>query len=296
MLIYAMASLAYFLFAAETMVMSLIAVQPEFQCLLNSSAEASVSNQFKVVDQCTLIDSQSVEKECGRGLESSFHYNQTDNHITLPIEFDLVCHKEYYTQHGTSLFMIGGMITTPLIIQLADRYGRKFSFLIPLWLTVLANIACSLAPTYNLFLFFRFLAGLGTAGVGTIGFVIMIEGISGYMGVGFLHLFISNWRWLYFAISAPGLLSFAFYWFLPESLHWLIANKKTTQVTRYIKDSAKFNNVDIELHDCQQEITPTANGTNLGGGEQDVKASRTFFDMFKSRSLCFHFVLHSYIM
>lgn len=89
----------------------------------------------------------------------------------------MVCNQEYWSNHGTSLFMIGlnllnniifysflaGMITTPILVHLADNYGRRFTYLIPLWITVLSNIACSLAPSYLFFLTFRFLAGLGTA-------------------------------------------------------------------------------------------------------------------------------------
>ncbi|KAI1722884.1 sugar transporter domain-containing protein [Ditylenchus destructor] len=322
MLIYGMASLGQFMFVCETMIMSLIAVQPEFSCQTSSelaqnfsftglgqtkssATTATLEGTFKVVDKCTVLDENGQSLECGRGPHSVLMYNESQ-HITLPIEFDLVCSQEYWTQHGTSLFMIGGMVTTPLLIQLADRYGRKFSFLIPLWLTVLSNIACSLAPTYYYFLFFRFVAGLGTAGIGSIGWVLMIEAVApsfrsmtpligtfvwvgGYMFVGLLHLFIPNWRWLYFAISAPGLLSIAFYWFLPESLHWLITNKKTKQVTRYIRKTTKVNKMEIALHECQS-ATPE-NGSDNGSA-----IGRTYVDMFRTPSLVFHLILHSFIM
>lgn len=55
------------------------------------------------------------------------------------------------------------MITTPFLLHLADNYGRRFTYLIPLWITVLSNIACSLAPNYYFFLIFRFLAGSSSA-------------------------------------------------------------------------------------------------------------------------------------
>ena len=53
------------------------------------------------------------------------------------------------------------MIVTPFLTQLSDLYGRKYTFLVPLWLSVAANLACAVAPTYGLFLFFRLLAGTG---------------------------------------------------------------------------------------------------------------------------------------
>lgn len=51
----------------------------------------------------------------------------------------------------------------PIIIQLADLYGRKLAFIIPLWLTILCNVACAFAPSYIWFLVFRFLAGFMTS-------------------------------------------------------------------------------------------------------------------------------------
>lgn len=52
------------------------------------------------------MDENGQSHECGRGAHSVLMYNESQ-HLTLPIEFDLVCSQEYWTQHGTSLFMIG---------------------------------------------------------------------------------------------------------------------------------------------------------------------------------------------
>lgn len=58
------------------------------------------------MDKCTVMDENGQSHECGRGAHSVLMYNESQ-HLTLPIEFDLVCSQEYWTQHGTSLFMIG---------------------------------------------------------------------------------------------------------------------------------------------------------------------------------------------
>ncbi len=55
------------------------------------------------------------------------------------------------------------MLATPFITQISDRFGRRWSFLLPVWLTVASNILCSVSPNYTAFLVFRFLAGVGTA-------------------------------------------------------------------------------------------------------------------------------------
>lgn len=93
--------------------------------------------------------------------------------------------------------------------------------------------------------------------------------------------------------------------FLPESLHWLITNKKTKQVTRlslyyvwvqkiwqkfrYIRKTTKVNKMEIALHECQS--TTPENGSDNGSA-----IGRTYVDMFRSPPLVFHLVLHSFIM
>ncbi|KAH7730341.1 Protein C06H5.6 a [Aphelenchoides avenae] len=298
MIIYAITNLAVFLFACETMVMSLISVQPEFGCeLANADKE-----EYEVVDKCTVRDSRNTSMECGSNSASFFAYNGSYQ-TTYASEFNLTCSREYWTQHPMSVFILGGMITTPFLTQLADRYGRRYTYLVPLWVTVLANIACSLAPSYYSFLFFRFVAGLGTGGIG-IGYVIQLESVApsfrsitplattfvwvgGYMLVGVLHMFIGNWRWLYFALSAPGLITFTFYWCLPESIHWLITHRKVKEVTRYIRNSSRINKVDIALHECKAAET-----------RADIRAQasrRTYVDLFRSKKLLFHLILQCYV-
>ncbi|KAI6186443.1 MFS domain-containing protein [Aphelenchoides besseyi] len=160
-------------------------------------------------------------------------------------------------------------------------------------------------PTIIFFLLFRFCAGLGTAGIG-VGYVIQIESVTasfrtvsplfstfvwvfGYMFVGVLHVFIRNWRWLYFALSAPGLISFGFYWLMPESIHWLITNNRVNEVTKYIDLSCRLNRRQIQLHECQ-------NADRLEKAEFEVKTRRSFIDIFRHRPLLFHLILHCYIM
>ncbi|KAI6199631.1 Major facilitator superfamily MFS-1 domain containing protein, protein [Aphelenchoides besseyi] len=298
MFIYAMSSFGFILFAFETMIMSLIAAETPFSCISDNS-------YYKVIDQCTVQHVLNGSKfQCASIPNTRYYFNDTTN-ATFTAEFQLVCDKAYWSQHGTSVFMIAGMITSPIVSSLADLYGRRWMFLLPMWFSVLSNIACSMAPNYYLFLLFRFCAGLGTAGIG-VGYVIQIESVTasfrtvsplfstfvwvfGYMFVGVLHVFIRNWRWLYFALSAPGLISFGFYWLMPESIHWLITNNRVNEVTKYIDLSCRLNRRQIQLHECQ-------NADRLEKAEFEVKTRRSFIDIFRHRPLLFHLILHCYIM
>lgn len=131
--------------------------------LIDLTGVTRLLQDWTVQDQCTVRSAASGALEpCGQAPNTSFRFPDLQR-TSLVSEFQLVCGRRLWAQHGTSLFMAGGLVSTPLITQAADRYGRRLTFLLPLWLTVLSNIGCGLAPDYRVFLALRFVAGLGTA-------------------------------------------------------------------------------------------------------------------------------------
>uniref|UniRef100_A0A914YFJ8 Major facilitator superfamily (MFS) profile domain-containing protein n=1 Tax=Panagrolaimus superbus TaxID=310955 RepID=A0A914YFJ8_9BILA len=224
-----------------------------------------------------------------------------------------------------STFMLGSMIFTPILSQLADRYGRRITYLLPLWITVIANVGCAMAPTYTIFLICRFIAGVGTAGIGTIGFVIILETVapafrshtplvstiiwvSGYCTVGLVHMAFQSWRVQYFILSAPFLLTFSFYWLLPESLHWLVTHEKHDGVSKYIKRSTKYNRRQIDLEICRSSTSPSLVTEGEGEGEEILESSsikksstkdashRNFLDILTHLPMLFQLSSHCFIM
>uniref|UniRef100_A0A1I8AXM4 MFS domain-containing protein n=1 Tax=Meloidogyne hapla TaxID=6305 RepID=A0A1I8AXM4_MELHA len=60
----------------------------------------------------------------------------------------------------------------------ADRYGRRMTFLLSLWLTTAMSFACAYSPTYNLFLVFRFLSGASGQAILIVGYVVTVESVA----------------------------------------------------------------------------------------------------------------------
>ncbi|KAK6013945.1 hypothetical protein OSTOST_20711 [Ostertagia ostertagi] len=193
------------------MVMPFITEDPKFECQI--SPPDGVHWDYTVVDKCNVMDSNNWTIACDRipGARRNAR--------------------------------------APIITQLSDLFGRRLTFLIPLYVAVVSNLICAIAPNYVIFLIFRFVAGVATTGFSVIGWVLCMESVAlefrsliplmgtitwviGYIAAGVLRLFISNWRWLYFAVSVPGLLTIPFYWFTPESIHWLITNRKNKGVSK----------------------------------------------------------------
>lgn len=67
-----------------------------------------------------------------------------------------------------AVFAIPGIIMTPILGILADRYGRKRVIIPSLLLFGVAGTACMFARDFDLLLVFRFLQGLGAASLGAL--------------------------------------------------------------------------------------------------------------------------------
>ncbi|VDK49782.1 unnamed protein product [Anisakis simplex] len=278
---YVLITAVLMLYSSQMMIMSFISTAPEFECDIKQN-EAESKSEYTIIDSCYVNDSNNVTILCNEIPNASFKFNESSPQTTLNSEFNLVCRDEHWAQHASSLFLLGGLLVTPFTTQLSDLYGRRYAFLISLWTAVTAAVACSFAPTYGWFLLFRFITGVGTSSYATVGWVFCCESVSvkfrsfipvvgtfawvsGIMLVGILRVFISNWRWLYFAVSLPGLLTYSYYW--------------------YIEKSSTFNHKTISIPDCKSSTTKLNEGN-----------SRTFIDMVKNKAIVFHLTIHCLII
>uniref|UniRef100_A0A0K0EJ56 MFS domain-containing protein n=1 Tax=Strongyloides stercoralis TaxID=6248 RepID=A0A0K0EJ56_STRER len=296
-------------YATEVMIMSFIGEENNFNCILNNN-----QNKYLVSsDNCYVTDLLTNKTStCNSDGLSHYYFNETVPR-TLASQFNLVCKDSVWIQHGTSIFMIGSAIATPILTQLGDIYGRRLTFLIPLWLAVLANIGVSASTNYYLFLIFRFISGFGTGSYIQIAQVLIIESVAaefrdvspilanftwffGYSMVGILRYFIDSWQWLYFFLTAPGILTFSYYWLIPESIHWLVQNNKTKKVNKYIKTSSKLNKKSVLLEECQKNSSTSLSCDQFDTDSSSTnEISRSFMDMLTTGKIFFQLSIQCYI-
>ncbi|VDK43785.1 unnamed protein product [Cylicostephanus goldi] len=158
----------------------------------------------------------------------SFRYNYSDvNHESLASEFNLVCDNYESVEHGASVFMLGGTIVAPIITQLSDVYGRRMTFLIPLYVAVVANIICAIAPTYTIFLVFRFVAGVAASvSTGFYNFIMLwslrMKKVLVYMSYKMMRMhFVEKSLMSFDAQICKSSLSYtALKWFVKAALHY----------------------------------------------------------------------------
>lgn len=141
-----------------------------------------------------------------------------------------------------SIGLVGMALGAVLAGSLADRYGRKRMFAATLVIYSIATGLCSVAPSYEWLLVFRFLVGFGLGGQLPVAvtlvseysppeargkFIVLLES---FWGVGWLaaalisYLIIPRYGWhIAFLIGAlPALYVFQFWRAVPESVRYLV--------------------------------------------------------------------------
>ncbi|XP_066553557.1 solute carrier family 22 member 2 [Amia ocellicauda] len=190
---------------------------------------------------------------CRDGWE--FDYEGRSSFVT---EFNLVCEDAWMVDLFQSAVNVGFLVGSIIIGYMADRFGRKISFLMSNLFNAITGILVAVSPNYIALLVFRTLYGLGVKGGWVAGYVLITElvGVEYRRTVGILYqmffsigililplvaYLISDWRWLQVAITAPYFGFLVYYWFIPESPRWLLSQKENSKAVTITKAIAKEN-------------------------------------------------------
>lgn len=196
------------------------------------------------------------------------------------------------------------------------------------------GIAQGFAWDYNSFLIFAFLNAVGTSGVYPLAFIIGVEMVGPSMRemssvvlnyfyavgealVGAAAWLLQDWQLLQYALSVPPLFFFAYYWFVPESVRWLIARNEREKAGVIIKRAAAINKRELSLQllasfkteNCVPPPTPTkttktTKATNNCpdseklreyGVEGKNEIWRAVCEIFKSKTLIIRYTIMLYI-
>lgn len=98
----------------------------------------------------------------------------------------------------------------------------------------------------------------------------------GYMIMGAFAYFFVQWRTLQIALTLPGVLFLSYWWFIPESNRWLLANNRKDQAIKQIRKIAKSNGVVIP-----KEVLDKVCESEAEAGSPDGRKP-TLIDLFKT--------------
>ncbi|XP_034018713.1 solute carrier family 22 member 2-like [Thalassophryne amazonica] len=238
--------------------------------------------------------SNTPTTSCSHGWE--YDYEGRQSFVT---EFDLVCSDSWLVDMCQATLNVGFLVGTITTGYLADRFGRKMSFLMANLLNGITGILVAVSPKYPYLLVFRTLYGFGVKGGWVVGYVLITELVGVefrrtvgvfyqmFFSVGILFLpllayYITNWRWLQVVITVPYICFLSYYWFIPESPRWLLSQNKKAAAVKITEAMAKEN-----------KMTLTKNIETLTDDNAD-STTASFMDLIRTPKMRKHTLILSY--
>ncbi|XP_060219703.1 organic cation/carnitine transporter 2-like [Meriones unguiculatus] len=202
---------------------------------------------------------------------------------TIVSEWNLVCKNNWKAAFATSCFYVGVLLGSFISGQLSDRFGRKNVLFLTMGIHTGFSFIQVFSVNLEMFIVLYTIVGMGHISNYVAAFVLGTEilsksiriifatlGVCIFFSFGFMLLplfayFIRDWRMLLLAITMPGVLCGALWWFIPESPRWLISQGRIKEAEVIIRKAAKTNGIlapstifdQSELQDLKPKKAPS---------------------------------------
>lgn len=191
-----------------------------------------------------------------------WNYDRKDYDSTLVTELNLVCDDGWWPSTSTTFFYVGSLFGNVVFGWIADKWGRRTSFFIILFLEVNLSILTAFSPNYVVYTILRTINGLFFPAIYQIPFILALElmgpryrtfagmvicmffalGLSLLALLGYL---LRNWYTLSLATSVPFVLLFSYYWIIPESPRWLLSKNRIDEAEEIVQTMARINGKEV---------------------------------------------------
>ncbi|CAH0760456.1 unnamed protein product, partial [Diatraea saccharalis] len=202
-----------------------------------------------------IVKNSTCYKDC---LSYEYDTGQFDN--TIVSEWDLICERKWLASFTQMVLQLGILVGSIVFGFLADRFGRKITFLISVTSVIVVGFGVPFSPNYTIFTILRFLLGFATAGTMVISFVIIMESVGpkfrelagclfqvpfiiGHMTVPLFAYYYRSWNTYTLALAVPTLIYLGYFFLLTESPRWLISVGRVDEAATIITRAAKMNNL-----------------------------------------------------
>eukprot|EP00095_Tigriopus_kingsejongensis_P003154 snap_masked-scaffold791_size96783-processed-gene-0.6 protein:Tk03154 transcript:snap_masked-scaffold791_size96783-processed-gene-0.6-mRNA-1 annotation:"organic cation" len=191
---------------------------------------------------------------------------------TIVSEFDLVCGSAWQVPIGQSVYFGGVLVGALVFGLLADILGRRTCLMVAIAITVVGSLGLGWAPNYVFYLVMAFLVAFGQLGIFQTAFILSVENVghryrvfcsivieyffvAGEILLTLVAFWVRDWRRIILYVMGPASL-FLLYWpFLPESLRWLVSQKKFPAAQREVDRIARWNRTEpVGLDDYKEQV------------------------------------------
>ncbi|KAJ0183552.1 hypothetical protein K1T71_001528 [Dendrolimus kikuchii] len=264
----------------------------------------------------------SVGEECTLG---NFIQNQTvacsswiyENDNTIVSEFDLACREWKRTLVGT-IHSAGLFAALPITAYVSDTFGRRTAFILTAVSAGVAGVIRAFSPNYIMYLVMEFLDATVGSGVYSTGFILGLEMVGlnhrvlggnvisstfalGQVLVALVAWGIPYWRTLTLVIYAPSILFFVYYFFLEESVRWLLSKGNKKEAARIIFKAAAMNKKKLSVETVKmltddpkgEEETGPKKVTQSDPVEHESKSS-IFMQVIRSKVIMVRLIICSF--
>ncbi|XP_076330883.1 organic cation transporter protein-like [Tachypleus tridentatus] len=208
---------------------------------------------------------------------TSWEYDNSFYTSTIVDEWNLVCDKAWLQSASTTISMAGVLVAVFISGQLADRFGRRPVILLGVFILLVAGIGCAFSSTFIVFNILRFLSTFGATFLTFSSYVLMLESVSvkyrnilplcsefgwslGFSILPAIAWFIRDWSNLQLAITIPWVVLVTYWWFLPESVRWLLTQDKKKQAEKELEKALILNKKQVSnLEDVVKQLANKIN-------------------------------------
>lgn len=295
----------YFPLVFNIVIMGFFGYSPKHSCVSDiygqSGRNGSAVNGSLAprLDACssTYFLSGGINKTvtCANDPNSHWEFYTEEREATIVSEWSLVCESKYLSKLAATIYFCGVMVGGLLFGYLADKYGRKPVMLVTLYTPILIGLGTAFSNNYYLYVALRFFMGMFLQGLQTTSYVLVMEmflpryrGVAGAMlevfwGIAVLLVapiayLLQNWRYMQLAISLPSILAIAYIWLTPESLRWMILQKKMEPAKALVQKISKFNGLPYPTE--QMDAINSHNKISTEAARQF-----SFFDLLQTREM-----------
>lgn len=194
-----------------------------------------------------------------------------DKEVTISNEFNIFCSDEWKLSMVGTLNNIGQFVGIPIGGYISDRYGRRTALAFGGFVAAFLGIIRSFATSYTFFVVFEFLDSMASSPLYSVCFIVGIELVGpkrrvlacslitifyaiGEMLMAIFAKFYPNWRVLLRIMYVPALVLVVYFWILPESVRWLLSQRREDEAKNILKRAARVNKRKLSDHSLDKLI------------------------------------------